>query len=154
MTGGAGGAAGNGGVPALQGLGGGSATGIHFPSIVWLRACATESNRCEPPGRCRCFGSVFLALGPVLVDLAFCFVSRNPVERSERPHLGFFKSHSLNFSPLMQIWNMCNSGENIKGCVSKESACCEVLRKCIPPLPPRGEGSRPTSTITCRNELN
>ena len=37
---------------------------------------------------------------------------------------------------MLEIWNMCNSGENIEGCVSKESVCCEVLQKCPPPLPP------------------
>ena len=65
MTGGAGGAAGDGGVPVLQGLGGGSATGVLFPSLVWFGARATESSRSEPPERWVFSGVIFLVLGPV-----------------------------------------------------------------------------------------
>ena len=48
MTGGAGGAAGNGGVPVLQGLGGGSATEVPFPSFVGVGERVAESSRSEP----------------------------------------------------------------------------------------------------------
>ena len=65
MTGGAGGAAGNDGVPVLQGLGGGSATGILFPSLTCFGARWVDSTRSEPPESCSCSGSVFLVLGPV-----------------------------------------------------------------------------------------
>ena len=64
MAGGAGGAAGNGGVPALQGLGGGSATGILFQSLVWFLARAAETSRSEPPEMYVCWWSFSLALGP------------------------------------------------------------------------------------------
>ena len=65
VTGGAGGAAGNVGVPVLQGLGGGSATGDPFPSLVWFGARVTESSRGEPPELCFCLWPIFLALGPI-----------------------------------------------------------------------------------------
>ena len=64
MTGGAGAAAGNVGVPVLQGLGGGSARGILFQSLVWFLARAAETSRSEPPEMCVCLWSFFLALGP------------------------------------------------------------------------------------------
>ena len=64
MPGGAGGAAGNVGVPVLQALGGGSATGILFQSLVWFLARAAETSRREPLEMCVCLWSFFLALGP------------------------------------------------------------------------------------------
>ena len=65
VTGGAGGAAGNGGVPVLQGLGGGWAKGVLFPGLIWFGARVAESSRIEAPGMCFCSWSFFLALGPV-----------------------------------------------------------------------------------------
>ena len=64
MTGGAGGAAGNGGVPVLQGLGGGSATGAFFQSLVWFLARAAEMSLSEPLEMCACWWVFSLALGP------------------------------------------------------------------------------------------
>ena len=52
VTGGAGGAAGNGGVPVLQGLGGGSATGVLFQRLVWFAARVIETSRNEVPEMC------------------------------------------------------------------------------------------------------
>ena len=64
MADGAGGAAGNGRVPVLQGLGGGSATGVLFPSLIWFGARVAETSRSEPPEMCFFLWSIFLALGP------------------------------------------------------------------------------------------
>ena len=64
MAGGAGGAAGNVGVPVLQRLGGGSATGAFFQSLVWFLARAAETSRSEPLEMCACWWAFSLALGP------------------------------------------------------------------------------------------
>ena len=64
MTGGTGGAAGNDGVPVLQGLVGGSATGVLFPSLVCSGARVAETSRSEPPEMCVSLWSIFLTLGP------------------------------------------------------------------------------------------
>ena len=49
MTSAAGGAAGNGGVPVMQGLDGGSRTGVRFLSQVCFCAYASEASRFDPP---------------------------------------------------------------------------------------------------------
>ena len=69
MTGGAGGAAGDGGVPVLQGLGGGSAAGVLFPGRVCFGARRWGTSRSEQPETCSFSGSVFLVLGPIFQDL-------------------------------------------------------------------------------------
>ena len=85
MTGGAGGAAGNGGVPVLQGLGGGSATGVRFPSVTCFVVRLVELTRSEPPETCSFSGSVFLVLGPIFQDprdpqgVGSLVVSRNAI---------------------------------------------------------------------------
>ena len=49
MTSAAGGAAGKGGVPVMQGLDGGSRTGVRFLSQVCFCAYASEASRFDPP---------------------------------------------------------------------------------------------------------
>ena len=55
VTGGAGSAAGNVGVPVLRGLGGGSATGVPFQSLVWFGRRAVETSRSDPLELCYVF---------------------------------------------------------------------------------------------------
>ena len=84
MAGGAGGAAGIGGAPVLQGLGRGSATGVPFPSLIWFGARVAESSRSEPQGMRCFFGSVFLALGPVFEALVVSGTHCAPCARGAR----------------------------------------------------------------------
>ena len=53
-------------------------------------------------GGATALGLFSLLLVQFLVDLAFCFVGRNPVKQSERPHLNLFKMYPLIFPPLLQ----------------------------------------------------
>ena len=49
----------------LQGLGGGSGTGVLFPSVVWSGARTAQSKWGEPPKMSFISGSVFVAFGPL-----------------------------------------------------------------------------------------
>ena len=64
VTGAAGGAPGNDGVPVLRGLDGVSATGVRFPSHVCFSARASGTSWCEAPEMCIHFGRFPLPRGP------------------------------------------------------------------------------------------
>ena len=105
MTGGAGGAAGNGGVPVLQGLGGGSATGVLFPSLICLGARRVESSRSEPPETCSWSGSDFLVLGPVFEGLIF--QKKHLMSHARATDFSRKTAYSINFATSVRHAQHC-----------------------------------------------
>ena len=111
---GPGGAAGNGGVPVLWGLGGGSGAGADFQSPVLLRPRAVESNASARPGVCPKSGGFSLGFGRF-------FRSFRVPSSSWAPCAGVWKSYPLKFPALSQVFHICSNGGKIKGYVSQRT---------------------------------